>query len=81
MVIMVPMLQTYSIFNIGWAAGSLVGPVWAGFVEASGGWGTMTWSLGTFSAVSAIPVALFTGGFITRKKHQPALDRDGGILA
>ena len=73
--------QTYSIFNIGWAAGALVGPVWAGFVEAAGGWGTMTWSLGVFSAVSAIPVALFTGGFITRKKHQPASDQEEGILA
>ena len=73
--------QTYSIFNIGWAAGALVGPVWAGFVEAAGGWGTMTLSLGVFSAVSAIPVALFTGGFITRKKHQPASDQEEGILA
>lgn len=68
--------QAYGIFNVGWAAGALVGPVWAGYVEAAGGWGTMTWSLGAFSAVSAIPVALFTGGFITRKRHQSASNRE-----
>jgi MFS family permease len=72
--------QAYGIFNVGWASGALVGPVWAGYVKAAGGWGTMTWSLGAFSAVSAIPVALFTGGFITRKKHQTS-DREEGILA
>lgn len=72
--------QAYSIFNVAWASGALVGPVWAGYVEAAGGWGTMTWSLGAFSAVSAIPVALFTGGFITRKKHQPVSIREEGVL-
>ena len=73
--------QAYSIFNIAWASGALVGPVWAGYVEAVGGWGTMTWSLGAFSAVSAIPVVLFTGGFITRKRRQLASNEHEGGLA
>lgn len=73
--------QAYSIFNVAWASGALVGPVWAGYVEAAGGWGTMTWSLGAFSAVSAVPVALFTGGFITRKKHQSAAVGEEAVLA
>lgn len=73
--------QAYGIFNVAYAAGALVGPVWAGYVEAASGWGTLTWSLGAFSAVSAIPVTLFTGGFITRKKHQSASDRgEGGLV-
>lgn len=72
--------QAYGIFNVAWAAGALVGPVWAGYVEAAGGWGNMTWSLGAFSAISAIPVALFTGGFISRSKNQPS-GHEEGVLA
>ncbi len=71
----------YGIFNMAWASGALVGPVWAGYVEAAAGWKTMTWSLGLFSAVSAIPVAMFTGGFITRKKHETALDQEEATSA
>ena len=60
--------QAYGIFNTAWASGFLVGPVWAGFVESKAGWATMTWSLGVFSAVSAIPILVYTGGLITRKR-------------
>jgi MFS family permease len=62
--------QAYGIFITAWAAGYLVGPVWAGFVETKAGWSTMTWSLGAFSAVSAIPILAYTGGFITRRKTE-----------
>ena len=60
--------QAYGLFNTAWAAGYLVGPVWAGYVNNTAGWGTMTWSLGVLSALSAIPIVLFTGGLITRRK-------------
>jgi MFS family permease len=60
--------QAYGIFNTAWAAGFLIGPVWAGFVESKAGWSTMTWSLGAFSAVSALPILLYTGGLITKRK-------------
>ena len=63
--------QAYGLFNTAWAAGYLVGPVWAGYVENEAGWGTMTWSLGVLSALSAIPVILYTGGLITRRKAGP----------
>lgn len=59
--------QTYGIFNLGYAAGCIVGPLWAGFVQAKAGWGTMGWSLGILSAISAVPVAVYTGGLITRR--------------
>src|SRR5438067_1361046 len=35
--------------------GTLIGPIWAGFVETKAGWGTMAWSLGLLSGLSAIP--------------------------
>ena len=60
--------QAYGIFNTAWAAGYLLGPVWAGYVETTAGWGTLTWSLGAFSAVTALPVVFYTGGRISRRK-------------
>ncbi len=47
--------QAYGLFNCAFAGGCLVGPIWAGFVEVKAGWGTMAWSLGLLSALSAIP--------------------------
>ena len=62
--------QAYGIFNTAWAAGYLAGPVWSGYVRDTAGWGTMTWSLGAFSALSALPVMFYTGGLITRRKNE-----------
>ena len=62
--------QAYGLFNTAWAAGYLVGPVWAGYVRDTAGWGTMTWSLGALSALSALPVMFYTGGLITRRKTE-----------
>lgn len=60
--------QAYSLFNTAWAAGCVVGPLWAGFIQQKAGWGTMTWTLGLLSAVSAVPVVVYTGGFISRRQ-------------
>ncbi|EHK99975.1 putative Uncharacterized MFS-type transporter C18.02 [Glarea lozoyensis 74030] len=49
--------QAYGLFIAAFAAGTLIGPVWAGYVEDSAGWGTMTWSLALFSLVGAVPNA------------------------
>jgi len=64
--------QAYALFNMAWAAGSIVGPLWAGFVQAKAGWATMTWTLGLLSAVSAVPVVIYTGGLISRKPARAA---------
>lgn len=63
--------QAYGLFNVAFAGGSLVGPIWAGFVEQRAGWGTMSWTLGLLSAVSAVPVVVYSGGLIT-KRHREA---------
>lgn len=59
--------QAYGLFNLAWAAGCLVGPIWAGLVREHEGWGTMTWSLSILSFVTIVPVAIWTGGSIFDK--------------
>ncbi|KAI9887353.1 MAG: hypothetical protein M1823_000869 [Watsoniomyces obsoletus] len=56
--------QAYGLFNMAFAAGTLIGPLWGGFVEQKAGWGTVGWSLGLFVGVSVVPAVLFTGGWI-----------------
>ncbi|KAL9620447.1 MAG: hypothetical protein Q9160_005032 [Pyrenula sp. 1 TL-2023] len=60
--------QAYGLGNMGWALGAVLGPVWAGFVYQSAGWGTMGWTLGLLCAVSAVPTAILTGGYLFESK-------------
>ncbi|KAF7585452.1 hypothetical protein BBP40_010891 [Aspergillus hancockii] len=64
----------YGLTNMGFAAGSLVGPFFAGFIRQQAGWGTMGWALGLIASVSAIPTLLFMGGWILR---EPVRSEDG----
>jgi MFS family permease len=59
--------QGFGLFNFAYAIGSIVGPLWAGFVNDTAGWETMTWSLGLLSGVAAFPVLWWTGGRIMLK--------------
>lgn len=61
--------QSYGIFNVAWSAGTLLGPFWSAGVKSAAGWKTMTWTLGLLCAVSSIPIILFSGGMITRRKQ------------
>lgn len=63
------MALAFGLSNMGFAAGSLIGPFFAGFIRQSAGWGTMGWAMGLIVGVSAIPNLLFIGGWILR---QPA---------
>lgn len=47
--------QAYALYNMSYAGAMIVGPVWAGFIKETQGWGTMCWSLSILSAVSAVP--------------------------
>jgi len=62
--------QGFGLFNLAFALGTLIGPLWAGFVVQSGGWGTMGWSLGLLSGVCAITTFCWTGGRILLKEKQ-----------
>lgn len=59
--------QGFGLFNLAYAIGTLIGPLWAGFLVQDAGWGTMAWSLGLLSGVAAVTTFLFTGGRIMLK--------------
>jgi MFS family permease len=62
----------FGLSNMGFAAGSLIGPFFAGFIRQNAGWGTMGWAMGLVAGVSAIPNLLFVGGWILRKSKPAA---------
>ena len=74
--------QAYALFNCAYAGGTLVGPLWSGLLVDRAGWSTMTWTLGLLSIVTAVPAALWTGGFIRKKSgnlQQRVQDQDSPI--
>ena len=71
------------------AIGITGGALWSGQVYGQVGWSTMTCSFGTVSAITAIPVALYTGGLITapswmscstRRESEPPTSPDSPIV-
>lgn len=62
--------QGFGLFNFAFACGSLVGPLWAGFVLEKAGWGTMGWSLGLLSGVAAFVTLIWTGGRIKLRNRR-----------
>ncbi|KAI9720217.1 MAG: hypothetical protein M1812_003035, partial [Candelaria pacifica] len=56
--------RAYGLYNCAFAAGQLIGPLWAGGVKTTLGWATMTWTLGLVSAVAGIIMGLFLGGWV-----------------
>ncbi|KAF7933992.1 uncharacterized protein EAE98_003701 [Botrytis deweyae] len=73
--------QAYGLFITAYAAGTLVGPIWAGYVEDSSGWGTMSLSLGLFSLAGAVPCLIWTGGLITKSNAKTAEERAANPLS
>ena len=65
----------YGLFVASFAAGTLIGPIWAGYVNEAAGWGTMSWTLGLFSIAGAIPCLIFPGGLITKKNAKTGDER------
>ena len=57
--------QAYGLFNVAFSGGFLVGPLWGGYVTERAGWGVMVGSLAGLAGVSVIPVAIWTGGWIS----------------
>ncbi|KAI0875475.1 MFS transporter-like protein [Hypoxylon argillaceum] len=46
----------YGLFNMVFALGGIIGPIWAGYVVKSAGWGTLTWNFALWSASAAVVV-------------------------
>jgi MFS family permease len=70
--------QAYGLFVTAFAAGTMIGPLWSGYVLNSAGWGTMTWSLGILSIAGAVPCLIWTGGLITENNAKSAEERAVG---
>ncbi|KAI0406018.1 MFS transporter-like protein [Xylaria palmicola] len=49
----------YGLFNMAFALGGIIGPIWAGYVVNSVGWGTLTWNFGLWSASAAVAVFIW----------------------
>ena len=56
--------MAYGLFNMAFAGGMLIGPIWGGLVVQGAGWGTMCWSLSLLSIVGACVSFLFVGGWV-----------------
>ncbi|KAJ5690787.1 hypothetical protein N7462_005179 [Penicillium macrosclerotiorum] len=63
------MALAFGLSNMGFAAGSLIGPFFAGFIRQNAGWSTMGWAMGLIAGVSAIPSFFFLGGWIGREQQ------------
>ncbi|KAI1370775.1 MFS general substrate transporter [Hypoxylon crocopeplum] len=59
----------YGLFTMAFALGGTVGPLWAGYVVASVGWGTMTWSFAIWAASGAVITYFWLGGKVRRSEE------------
>lgn len=71
------MALAYGVLNSAWAAGSIIGPFFAGFIRDDAGWGTMAWALSILTGFTGIPVLMFMGGFIGKKRVKKANEEQG----
>ena len=67
--------QSYSLFNVSWALGSLVGAYWAGGIRQAAGFGAMGWSLALLCGVFVVPTLMYVGGSVFERQKNAA---DGG---
>lgn len=54
----------WSLVNAAYAAGCLIGPLFAGLIRNAAGWQTTTWCLGLLSAFTGVFLLLCLGGWI-----------------
>ncbi|EFQ27433.1 uncharacterized protein GLRG_01928 [Colletotrichum graminicola M1.001] len=54
--------QTYGLYNMAFSGGALLGPILGGMIRDAAGWGTVGWTLGLITFVTAITQVLWTGG-------------------
>lgn len=64
--------QAYGLFNMAFALGTLVGPIWAGLIKQNYGWGTATWTLGLLSGVTTVPCLIWVDGSIRKRRNKRA---------
>lgn len=65
----------WSPVNAAYAAGCLIGPLFAGLIRNAAGWQTTTWCLGLWSAVTGVFLLLCLGGRIGKLRPKAFLHR------
>lgn len=65
----------WSLVNAAYAAGCLLGPLFAGLIRNAAGWQTMTWCLGLLSAVTGVFLLLCLGGWIGKLRPKAFIHR------
>lgn len=73
------MALAFGLVNMGFAAGTLIGPFFAGFIRQSAGWGTMGWALALVAGISSVPILLFLGGWILRPVEPSETATDNAV--
>lgn len=66
--------QSYGLFNVSWALGSLVGSYWAGGIKQAAGFGTMGWAFALLCGVFVVPTVFCVGGSIFERKARDSGD-------
>lgn len=66
--------QAYGLFNMAFALGTLVGPIWAGLIKQNYGWGTAMWTLGLLSGVTTVPCIIWVDGSIRKRMMKARAD-------
>ncbi|KAL4767848.1 MFS transporter [Aspergillus nidulans var. acristatus] len=58
---------SFGLSNMAFAAGSLVGPFFAGYIRQNASWGTMGWAIGVITGVTSVLALWWSGGRILKK--------------
>ena len=69
------MATGWSLVNAAYAAGCLVGPLFAGLIRTAAGWQTTSWCLGLLSGVTSVFLLLFLGGWIGYLRPKAMISR------
>ena len=68
----------WSLVNAAYAAGSLIGPLFAGLIRNSAGWQTTTWCLGLLSGLTGVFLLLCLGGWIGKLSRKVGIRHESG---
>lgn len=68
----------YGLFTMAFAAGGVVGPLWAGYVNDAAGWGTTMWSMAIWAATGALVVVLWLGSKPPKKIDNAQVNPEQG---
>lgn len=66
------MALAYGVLNSAFAAGTIIGPFFAGYIRNDAGWGTMSWALAILTGTTVVPILLFLGGAIWKTRRVDA---------